>query len=127
MFFLSSFILFNSKTCLMKGGYKTRHAKIKGGFQMENKKVDMYDTAKALFGTPLSAAEREVRESLEAFEEMSYEGKEGLLGFTVLEEENDYYDTGRSILRMFETYPEHAELLNEMLAAVCGLEHQIVA
>lgn len=43
----------------------------------------------------------------------------GLLGFSVREIDECYEDTGNGILNMFERYPEKAELLEEMLGAIC--------
>ena len=43
----------------------------------------------------------------------------GLLGFSVREIDECYEDTGNGILYMFEKYPEQAELLEEMLGAIC--------
>ena len=48
-------------------------------------------------------------------------GDEGLLGFCVREIDDCYEDSGSGILYMFEKYPEHAELLEEMLGAICGM------
>ena len=48
--------------------------------------------------------------------------EEGLFGFCI--REIDYYsyeETGRGVLYMFEKYPEHAEMLEEMLGAICGM------
>lgn len=47
---------------------------------------------------------------------------EGLLGFIISSSmEGDEYETvGKSVLRTFEKYPEHAEILQEMLIAISG-------
>ena len=49
---------------------------------------------------------------------------EGLLGFCVREEvENDqenYERVGNYIVYLFKKYPEQAEILEEMLIAICG-------
>jgi hypothetical protein len=44
---------------------------------------------------------------------------EGLFGFSIREIDDSYSETGNSVLRMFEKYPEHAELFEEMLGAIC--------
>ena len=45
---------------------------------------------------------------------------EGLLGFCIRETDDTYYDTGYGVIHMFKEYPEHAELLDMMLIAICG-------
>lgn len=44
----------------------------------------------------------------------------GLLGFVISENIDCYEDAGNSVIGMFNRYPEHAKLLNEMLAAISG-------
>lgn len=49
------------------------------------------------------------------------EDESGLLGFCIREnDDSPYSETGNSVLFMFNQHPEHAELLDNMLIAVCG-------
>ena len=53
------------------------------------------------------------------------EDKEGLFGFCIRETDHySYSETGNSILYMFKKYPEHAEILEEMLGAFCGMNFE---
>lgn len=45
---------------------------------------------------------------------------EDLLGFCIRETNDTYEDTGNGVIQMFKEYPEHAELLDKMLIAICG-------
>ena len=56
---------------------------------------------------------------MEVINEIRNNDEGGLLGFCVREIDDSYSDTGDGILYMFEKYPEHAELLEEMLGYIC--------
>ena len=57
---------------------------------------------------------------MEAVDRIRNFDDEDLLGFVISESIDNYTETGQDVLRLFETYPEHAELLDKMLIAICG-------
>ena len=62
-----------------------------------------------------------VEQIMEEVNKIYSNNDEGLLGFVVREVDDCSYDeTGSDIIRVFNKYPEHAEMLDEMLIAVCG-------
>ena len=46
--------------------------------------------------------------------------EEGLLGFVISENIENYEETGASVLALLKSHPEQATLLNDMLVAICG-------
>lgn len=60
------------------------------------------------------------KEILEFINEIDEYEDAGLFGFVIIENNGPYDETGESVISVFKRYPEHAELLNEMLIAVSG-------
>lgn len=58
---------------------------------------------------------------MEIVNEIQSNDEGGLLGFCVREIDDSYSDTGNGILHMFEKYHEHAELFEEFLGYICGM------
>lgn len=62
-----------------------------------------------------------IMETINKIKNSNNEEEPGLFGFAIREIEDTYSETGNGVLFMFNKYPEHAELLEEMLGAICGM------
>lgn len=57
---------------------------------------------------------------MDAVKSIEEKGEEGLLGFVISENIDNYEETGTSVLDMIHRHPEQATLLSDMLIAICG-------
>lgn len=57
---------------------------------------------------------------IENFGNGEYPDVAGLFGFSIESEIDDYRQTGMSVMSVFGNHPDKADILEEMLVAICG-------
>jgi len=60
------------------------------------------------------------KDIMDAVKSIEEKEEEGLLGFAISENIENYEETGASVLALFRNHPEQATLLSDMLVAICG-------
>lgn len=63
---------------------------------------------------------KKVMDAVKEIEESGYSEPGGLLGFCIESEIDSYDKVGNGIISVFNRHPEQADILEEMLIAICG-------
>lgn len=67
----------------------------------------------------MTQAAKKVMDAIKRIEESEYQEPGGLLGFCIENEIDSYDKAGNGIISVFNRHPEQADILEEMLIAIC--------